>query len=230
MSKKTLNGWELLFSTDMLLPFIFGGVALSVLGNSIFTLLTNWLSTSSSALLRISSVALLLIILSGWLLRKFLYARQLESFSIGKKIPDQRKGLIVLVSNIITARKAIALHQELLTKCWLICSDSSEKIGNELIVEFENLSAAFEIITIGDLDVFDPVIFKNKVDQIYSNLPDFFQENDVILDFTGMTAVASVGSVLACVGRNRPMQYVPAPYNQNLRAIQALEPIEIELN
>ena len=230
MAKKTLIGWELLFSPDMLVPFIFGGIALSVAGNAIFTLLTKWLTTSSSALLRISLGAFLFIIFSGWLLRKFLYRRQLASFSIGKKMPAQRKGLILLVSNIIPARKAVETHKELLTKCWLICSDTSEKIGKELKNEFENESTEFEIIIIGDLDVFDPAILKNKVEQIYANLPEFFIENDIILDFTGMTAVASVGSVLACVGKNRPMQYIPAPYNQNLKAVQPLEPIEIVLN
>ncbi len=230
MAKKTLSGWALLFSPDMLIPFIFGGIALSVLGNAIFMLLTNWLSTNSSALIRISLGAFLFIIMSGWVLRKFLYRRQLVNFSIGKKAPDKRKGLILLVSNILTARKAIELHKDLLTKCWLVCSYTSEKIGEELKSEFNNELLEFEIITIGDLEVFDPLILRNIVDRIYSNLPEFFIENDVILDFTGMTAVASVGSVLACVGKNRPMQYIPAPYNQKLKAIQPLEPIEIEFN
>lgn len=230
MAKRTISGWELLFSPDLLIPFIFGAVALGVLGNAVFTLLTNWLSSENSALIRISIGAFLSIILFGWLLRKFLYRRQLSTFSIGKKKPEQRKGLILLVSNFLTASAAIETHKELLSKCWLICSDTSEKIGNELRNEFENDSTEFEVISIGDLEVFDPVIVKNKVDEVYSNLPDYFSEQDIILDFTGMTAVASVGAVLACIGKNRPMQYIPAPYNQKLKAVQPLEPIEIELN
>ena len=230
MAKRTIGGWESMFSPDLLIPFIFGAVALGVLGNAVFTLLTNWLTTENPALIRISIGAFLSIVLFGWMLRKFLYRRQIAAFSIGKKKPDQRKGMILLVSNFQTARAAIEIHKELLSRCWLICSDASEKVGYELKTEFENKSTEFEIICIGDLEVFDPVILKNKVEEIYSNLPDFFSEQDVILDFTGMTAVASVGAVLACVGKNRPMQYVPAPYNQKLKAVQPSEPIEIELN
>ncbi len=230
MAKKTIGGWEILFSPDLLLPFIFGAVALGVLGNAVFTLLTNQFSSNDSALVKISIGALLSIILLGWILRKVLYRRQIETFSIGKKKPHQRKGLILLVSNILTARTAIELHRDLLTNCWLICSESSEKIGEELQAQYENESTRFDIIPIKDFDVFDPKILQKEVENIYSNVPEFFTEQDIILDFTGMTAVASVGSVLACVGKNRPMQYVPAPYNQNLKAVQPLEPIEIELS
>lgn len=229
MAKKTISGWEILFSPDLLFPFIFGAVALSVLGNTVFTLLTNWLTTSDSALIRIATGSLIFIILFGWLLKIFLYRRQLATFSIGKKKPSQRKGLILLVSNLITARTAIEIHKEILTKCWLICSDSSEKLGIQLKEEFENESTDFKIISIGDLDVYDPLILRDEVEQIYSKLPDYFSEQDIILDFTGMTAVASVGAVLACVGKNRPMQCVPAVFNQNLKVLQPLEPIEIEL-
>lgn len=230
MAKKTLSGWEILFSPDLLLPFVFSAVALGILGNAVFSLLTNWLTSSDSALIRISIGAFLSIILFGWLLKHFLYNRQIAAFSMGKKKPDQRKGLILLISNILTAKAAIQFHKELLTHCWLVCSESSEKSGIELKNQYENESTEFTIIPINDQDVFDPLIFKNEIEKIYSNLPSFFSEQDIIVDFTGMTAVASVGAVLACVGKDRPMQYVPAPYSQKLKAVQPLEPIEIELN
>lgn len=229
MTKKILSGWSLLFSTEMFIPFVFGGIALSILGNSVFSLLTNWLTTSNWGLIRISLGAFVFIVGSGWLLRKFLYRHQLNGLSIGKKQPDKRKGLILLVSNISTCRKAIEWHQDILDKCWLICTQKSEKIGDELKEDFENISTEFEIITIADKDIFDPLIFKNEVESIYSNLPQFFTENDIILDFTGMTAVASVGSVISCLGKNRPIQYIPAPYNEKLKAVEPLDPIEIEL-
>src|SRR5947209_15534949 len=78
-------------------------------------------------------------------------------------------------------------------------------------------------------DAFDPIGLKKKVDSIYENLPATCQEVDVILDFTGMTALASVGSVLACLDESRAIQYVPAEYNDKGQPIKPLDPIEIVL-
>jgi hypothetical protein len=227
MARRILGGWELLFSTDMLLPFVLGGIALSILGNTVFTILTNWLTTSNWALARISLGAMLFILCSGWLLRKFLYRRRTSTYSVGKKQPDARRGLILLVSQEPTCRKAIEWHKELLTKCWLICSAKSNPIGEKLKNEYENSTTEFDAISVNDKDVFDPLILKSKVDEIYRNLPQSFSENDVILDFTGMTAIASVGAVLACFDKARPLQYVPAQYNAKLEALEPLDPIEI---
>ncbi|MBI3650829.1 MAG: hypothetical protein HY231_07240 [Acidobacteria bacterium] len=230
MAKKLLSGWSLLFSTDMFLPFVFGGVALGVLGNAIFTMLTNWLTTSNGALARISLGAFLFIIFSGLLLKKYLNRHRETAPLVGKKQPEMRKGLILLVSQEAVCRKAIRWHQKILSKCWLVCSTKSNKIGERLKEEFENESTDFEIISITDKDVFDPLVLKEKVEEIYQNLPQFFTEQDVILDFTGMTATASVGAVLACFDKDRPIQYIPAPYNEKLEAIEPLDPIEVKID
>jgi hypothetical protein len=68
------------------------------------------------------------------------------------------------------------------------------------------------------------------VERIYSDLPPGCLETDVILDFTGMTACASVGSVLACLNENRSIQYTPAQYDTTLKAMQPLDPVEVVLH
>lgn len=79
-------------------------------------------------------------------------------------------------------------------------------------------------------DVYDPLEFKQKVESIYAALPEGFVESDVILDFTGMTGCASVGSVVACLDEHRPKQYTPGHYNTKLEAKQPIDPVEIVLH
>ena len=47
------SGLELLTAPKTLSTFLLGGVALGVLGNAVYQLLTNWLSTDNSAAIRI---------------------------------------------------------------------------------------------------------------------------------------------------------------------------------
>jgi hypothetical protein len=89
------------------------------------------------------------------------------------------------------------------------------------------VNVAAEIVPVEN--VFNPMALKEKVGRIYENLPGGLEETDVILDFTGLTALASVGAVLACLDEKRSIQYVPAEYDRQLKPIKALDPVEIVL-
>jgi hypothetical protein len=69
-----------------------------------------------------------------------------------------------------------------------------------------------------------------KVDAIYTQLPAGCTPTDVIPDFTGMTTIASVGAVLACLDEQRAMQYTPAVFDETLHAIQPRDPVEVVLS
>ncbi len=71
---------------------------------------------------------------------------------------------------------------------------------------------------------------RNTVDRIYTHLPADLPESEVILDFTGMTSIASVGAVLACLNDQRPIQYTPAVFDSALKVLRPRDPIEIVLN
>lgn len=224
-----LGGWQILFTPATFLPFIIGAVALGVLGNAAYNLLTNLIGAGNYAVIGIGLGALAVIAGSGHILNKVLYDWRQSPPLAGKKQPEQRKGLIILVSNEAVCRKAIEYHKTILSRCWLFCSDKSQAVAEKLKAEFENESTEFQVIKIHDEQVFEPILFKEKVENIYENLPEYFTENDVILDFTGMTVVASVGAVLGCLNEKRSIQYTPAEFGTGLNAIKALEPIEIEL-
>lgn len=54
--------------------------------------------------------------------------------------------------------------------------------------------------------------------------------DDIIADFTGMTAQASVGMVLASLSVQSPLQYTPAQSQDGKPTGRSLNPIEITLN
>lgn len=78
-------------------------------------------------------------------------------------------------------------------------------------------------------DVYEPLDFSEVVKKIYLNLPDNLTERDVICDFTGMTAQASVGMVLTSILIRTRLQYTPAEIADGKLTGRSLEPIEITL-
>lgn len=221
---------QLFFTPEALIPFLFGCLALAVLGNAVYGLLTNWLGQSSTVLIAIGSSALLILILAAFVL--FLFVRKLRpSLSLADKPrPTKRRGLILLVSNEDTCRKAIDWHKDVLEKCWLLYSSADRSSNAAETLRGELLNDSKEPVLIMVNDVYDPLEFRKEVNKIYTELPNGWTESDVIFDFTGMTACGSVGGVLACLPEERPIQYTPAIYNEKLKALQPLDPVEVVLH
>jgi hypothetical protein len=220
---------QLFFTPEALIPFLFGSVALSVLGNAVYGLLTKWLGQSSTVLIVISISALLILILAAVVLLLFVRKLHPSPPLAGKQHPTKRRGLILLVSNEDTCRKAIDWHKDVLEKCWLLYSSADRSSNAAETLRSELLNDSKEPVPIMVNDVYDPLEFRQKVNKIYTELPNGWTASDVIFDFTGMTACGSVGGVLACLTEERPIQYTPAIYNEKLKALQPLDPIEVVL-
>ena len=225
----TRYGSQLILTPQTLWAFVLGGVVMGVLGNAVYQLLTNWLSTSNRAAIGIALGALLALWFITWLLGRLLLRMRPAPPLPDKKTPEQRRGLILLISNEPTAQKAMAWHQGTLERCWLVCSEQKKSFetATKLKSELEQQGKKAELILIHD--VFDPVECRNKIDAIYTSLPAGLNPSDVILDFTGMTSVVSVGSVLACLDEQRAIQYTPGVYKDGA-AVQPRDPVEITLH
>lgn len=229
------NLYQELFSGKKLSYFILGWIVLGVLGNAVFSFFTKLIETyliSNQYIVWILTGLLALSVL--WFaitqLRKNLY-KQTTKLLANTTHPKKHKGLIVLVSRIEPSQKAINWHLGTLEYCWLICSNSSKETAEELKKEFRSkIQEEINITEVKDEEVYEPIVFKKVVDEIFEKLPPNLKEEDVILDFTGMTALASVGSVLAFVGSEKIIQYIPAVNTATLEEVGSHEPIQFELN
>src|SRR5712691_1563995 len=209
-----VSGMQLLTTPQSLLTFLIGGIALGVLGNAVYQVLTNWFGANNSAMAGIISGAFLVLVgvavMLGHLAHRLRPAPPLPD----KQTPHKRRGLIILISNEKTARKALDWHQETLEWCWLVCSAQSMPLATQFEAELQAQGKRAKLVLIND--VYDPLECRNQVDAIYTQLPAGLSPSDVILDFTGMTSMASVGSVLACLDEQRSLQYTPAVFDEQL--------------
>ena len=150
------------------------------------------------------------------------------SLNPSKRRPTPRKGLIFLVSqNEVVFREAIKPHESTLQHIWLICSKQTFPLAEKLREEQEVKNRAIDALVVND--VHDPLEFYQRVKTICAGLPKGLQVSDVIADYVGMTAHASVGTVLACLVIGLPLQYTPGEYDQELKAVRPLPSFEVEI-
>lgn len=213
------------FNYEAIVPFILGSLALGVLSNAAFTALTNQFGTATSDLLLIGGGSLVILAAAVVFVRWWVGREAAAPLPPGKKSPAKHRGLILLVSrNEPVCRKAIDHHSGRLERVWLICSAETLTNANGLLAEYPALAADKPVVV---NDVYDVTEVYEEVNKVYEHLPIGWRAGEVIADFTGMTAPASVGLVLACVSSDRPVQYVPGRYDTELKRPVPLDPIEV---
>ena len=215
---------KVFFNPETLLPFFIGAIFLSVFGNAVTQILFNTFGNSNLPVVSIGLGAILIFLLSVWLVARSLTKPQPLNIDLGKSHPLKHRGLILLVSRAEPCRQAIQYHYPALEICWVICSNETKKIGEDFQKEFTNLKIRDPLIV---NDIFDPIECYRVVEKIYKTLPPSWRIEDVISDFTGMTAQASVGMVLACSSLQANLQYTPAELNNGKPTGNSLTPIEI---
>lgn len=223
---------KIVFSPEAILPFLIGSVFLSVFGNAVYDIFKNYFGTGTYSLIKISIISLgilaLAILSVYWVIILRLKYLPIEiPFEVQQKALDrQYRGLILLVSNPDPCQTAILFHRPTLQRCWLICSRSSIEIAKELQSQFRE---CVDPIIVND--VYNPLEFRDAINSIYeTRLPSTLKDLDVIADYTGMTAHASVGTVLSCIEKNRPLEYTPAKLDVNGRIVGSLNPIKVVLD
>jgi hypothetical protein len=228
MSGNFSQAAKVFFTPGTFFPFLLGSACLSVIGNALTTLiLSNWLHGTSWAAAGIILAAVLILWFSVRLFARGLSRLRPDAGELKQRRPAPRRGLILLVSRHDTCRKAIEYHLPLLERCWLICSAKSYETAEELRREFASKVQIPEPILIKDVN--NPLEYSECVKEIYEQLSEGWQDDDVIADYTGMTAHGSVGMALACLTPTRPLEYTPGRYDDRLNVIEPLDPIEIVL-
>ncbi|BAU44934.1 hypothetical protein [Leptolyngbya sp. O-77] len=225
---------KIVFNAETILPFFIGSVCLGLFGNAVYDLLQSWLGDNATALIRIALISLLILVGAiatvSWLISRQISLLPTDvPFEVQQKQMEQKyPGLILLVSNLEACETAIRFHLPALKCCWLICSRESLDKAMDLRQKFPDVCVDNPIVM---NDVYDPLKFRDCVDEIYrTRLPKGWSEQDIITDYTGMTAHATVGAVLACINTARPLQYIPARTDPRTgRVIGSLDPIRVTL-
>ena len=226
---------RIMVGSEVVLPFIVGSSVLGISGNAVYDILSSvadgrafpW---AAVWVLCVCVVVFALVVLWVWWRSQRLLTP--GAFPGDHRSPAKRRGIILLVSSnpqfVEAGLHAAAHHMPVLERVWLVFTDKSAEVKDDLRAELKKLELSDGAIQDCFLDdPLDPLAVYNLVDRIYTNLPEGYGPNDVILDFTGLTSVASVGAVLTCVRPNRPIQYTrPAPKGKGLHPA---DPIEIVL-
>jgi hypothetical protein len=225
---------KIFFNPETFLPFLVGSVFLAVFGNAIYDILTNLFGSSIPALVRLAAISLMIFVVAviavGWVISRRLARLPVDiPFEVQQKALDRRyKGLILLVSQPAACETAIRFHLPVLQRCWLVCSTKTLEDAQALCQQFPAICVDQPIVV---NDIYNPLEFRARINAIYrARLPKGWHESEVIADYTGMTAHASVGTVLACVGTSRPLQYTPAQVDRQGKIAGSLNPIRILLH
>ncbi len=141
------------------------------------------------------------------------------------KPPKKHKGLIVLCSlgNNISAEQVIRYHYPILKTCWMITGGHvSEKTANDLIVKLIQEGYSIDIfkrgleVSLSPEDADNPLKTYEVIENIFNNLPEGFDESDIIADYTGGTKSMTAGMILACALPKRNLQVLkPNKYKED---------------
>jgi hypothetical protein len=232
MKKMLAQALKIFFVPETIFPFLVGSICLSIFSSSIYDILKNTIGTSTTAITQIAigtfSILILAAVTVYLIITRLARSPANIPFEVTTKSLDrQHRGLILLVSNEKACKTAIEFHKGKLEQCWLICSITSQPTAEKVRQAFPQICTSLPIVV---NDVYDPLEFRDCINEIYERrLPRGMAESEVIADYTGMTAHGSVGTVLAILGKNRPLQYIPAKLDPDNKIIGSLDPIKVTI-
>lgn len=218
---------EQFFTPRAFFPFLIGSISMAVIGNEVARMLEKLVGETGRDALKITVGAVFVLAFCVGLLHRWLSRVEPQPVDFKQRKPDFRRGLILMVSKPETCRKAIEYHLPILERCWLLCSVQSLEVAEALRNEFRARLEMPAPVVVNDVN--NPLEFTDRVNEIYGYLPEGWSDDEVIADYTGMTAHASVGMALACLAPARPLQYTPGRYDAGLKAVSPLDPIEIAI-
>jgi hypothetical protein len=224
------RAFEAFFTPRTAVPFLVGALFLAVLGNAAYGLLTNLLGTQNSSVLAVMAVAAL-----GFLLAMLAFVWQasrpgavLPLANPWRRAPRPRKGLIFLFGRAEVAREALKAHQAALQRLWLICTPQSNAQAAAFAADLRAAGGPAAEVRVVE-DAHDPLAFYAAVAEVLRERPAGWAAEDLIADYVGLTSHASIGTVLACLHHQAPVQYTPGEYDGDLKAVRPLPPFEVVL-
>lgn len=148
--------------------------------------------------------------------------------------PGKRAGLVVLLGPTeASAPAAIEYHLPALQHCWLIATPQALKTAAALA---ERYHTRIRHVHWGEPRyLVDP----DQIQSTYNLVVRIFDEEAVaagletgavIADITGGMKPMTAGMALACLARNREMQYMKAPRDPSGQIVEGAEPVPIRID
>jgi hypothetical protein len=220
--------FESFFTPRFPLSFLVGGLALAVAGNILSDLLKIYLGAEARRLWLIFILVLALLLAFVLLAHGLQQVRARFLAASGYLVsehprPKRHKGLIAFVSQPEHLEKAIDYHSHTLEQVWLLTTDESRAVAQDIVDKHSTIKRAFTIVPIKNQ--WDLPEARLAVEGIYRTRLGDLAEEDVIADFTGGTKPMTVGMIFACLNPSRHLEYVPARY-VNKRLVGSMDPIE----
>lgn len=239
MSGPSLNSlFRQFLETRAPILFLIGSIALALLGNAIYELLTSTFGATPEFLIALVIGAILIFAFVALAFRRLLRALDRRRVVVQNAVrPDQQAephaGLILPVGlNPRGAEAAIiAWHQRgaALRHCWLLASlevKQNPKFGDLRQALLER-GVTPHIVTIGDAV---------QAEQVYTRVRDaiaearlFVDAAPLIADITGGTKAMTAGTLLACLEAGVAVQYwsVPRDSDGNPRLVEEGSPMKV---
>jgi hypothetical protein len=230
------SSFRVMLGSEVVLPFILGSTVLGLFGNALYALIESLVEGRGFSAPAVAVLLFSVAVFGGVALYIWWRAQRNLPRSVavpgGRMAPQKRRGIILLISAnqrfVEAALRSALYHKPALEYAWLVYTNESEAVKDDIRAELIKAGLAPACITDCHLtDPLDPLEVYRLVDRIYLVLPPALAPNDVILDFLGLTAVCSVGAVLACMRPGRPIQYTPPAPRQT--GLHPADPIEIPL-
>lgn len=225
--------FELFFTPRFPLFFIFGALALAVLGNVFTDLVKFYLGSEPRQLWLILGVAAGVLAIVVALAYSFGAIRARWTAGgyavINQPQPRRYRGLIAFVSLAQRAHleKAMQYHGEQLERVWLIATKEARGLAQELQGEYVTAKRTLTLVPLEN--EWDLQMVQNVIEAIYREQLGDLTEAEVIADFTGGTKPMTVGMIFACLSSARHLEYVPARYDSS-KPVEALDPVEYFLD
>ncbi len=212
--------------------FVIGTAALTVFNTVLYDTIKESLGLLGAWLFALA----LLTIAVGVVVWQTMRSRGRGRVSIAEEEkPDKRSGLILLVSpHPATAVASINYHLETLQACWLVASSGSMQTAQQLHDKYQG---RIEHIFWGPDYEVDP----DQVNDTYEIVCRIFDKEApnyqvfarrIIADITGGLKPMTAGMSLACLARNRDIQYMKAQRDAAGEPDRTIppEPVKIDIS
>ncbi|MCU0490907.1 MAG: hypothetical protein MUD01_04945 [Chloroflexaceae bacterium] len=218
-SSRWASWFAIFFDPKLPLLFIVGSVALAVLGNAVYDLLTDVVGAQPQTLLSVSVVAVLIFFLAVLAFQRIVARsrpRQSPAIPAEQQAAPHAALILPVGLNESGPERAIInwhLQQRRLRHCWLLASpkvQADPKFGDlkQWLLE-ENVEA--HVVSIAD--EYQSQMSYQAVMQALDEAQTKLDSRPWIVDITSGTKAMTAGMVLACRDTNTALQYLASTRN-----------------